>query len=141
MRRALKGEKLVNRRDRGGIAAADAHFPAPRPVSRFVADRGAAGAHDRGAGDHLRVHRERLGEVAGTERRLDVAHMRAYPGDVGGVGGVGAVEDDSTAVRQVFEDVRRGVLVYAHDVFATSLHRGEVVRALRSSAGSEKTDY
>src|SRR3982074_1139323 len=58
MLRALKREKLVNRANRGRVAARDSHFPAPRAIERHVADGRATVAHHSGAGHGLRVHPE-----------------------------------------------------------------------------------
>jgi len=53
--------------------------------------------------------------------------------DRGRVGCIVALEDDTATVGQVFEDVRRGVLVDAHDVRAAGLHCREV--SVRPPAG------
>src|SRR5436190_19445147 len=113
---ALKREKRLNRADRGRVASRDPHFPAPRAIDRHVADCRAPVAHHRCAGHGLRVHLERLREVARAERRGDLAHVTANRGDRSGVGCIVALENDTATVGQVFEDVRRRVLIDALDV-------------------------
>ncbi len=132
---ALKREKLVNRADRGRVAARDPYFPAARPIDRLVADRRTTLAHQRGTGYGLRVYLEWFREVARAERGLNVPHVRANRRDGARVSGIVAIEDDTPAVRQILKDVRGGGLVDAHDVRAAGLHRGEVsIRALARPA-------
>ena len=72
-------------------------------------------------------------EVARAERRGNLAHVQANRGDRGAVAGVVALEHDAAAVGQVLEDVRRRVLIDAHDVRPARLHRREV--CIRPLAG------
>lgn len=140
MRVALKREKRVNRRDRYRIAARHTDFPPLWPIDRGVADRRTARGHDRRSGHGLRVHLERPGEVAGAERRFDVAHVRPNFGDVGSVGRVRPVEHHAAAVGKIFKDMRGCVLVHAHDVCAARLHRREVVLIVRTLAGTNQSN-
>jgi len=118
MLRALKREEFVNRTHRNRVAARDPHFPAPGPIDLGIPDRAAARRHHSGPGNGLGMDREGLGEVARTERGLDVAQVRANRGDGGGVGRVVALEHDAAAIGEVLKDVRGSVLVDTHDVRA-----------------------
>src|SRR5439155_1996103 len=135
MLRALKREKLVNGANRGRVAARDPHFPAPRPLYRLILDRAAVGRHNRSSRYNLGMDRERFGEIARAERRLDVAHVPPNLRDGGAIRGVVALQHDAAAVGEILEDVRGGVLVDTHDVRAARLHRGEVGRIPGSLAG------
>jgi hypothetical protein len=78
------------------------------------------------------VYLEWFGKVPGSKRRSDVSHVLSDGDDAGGVGAVVAVKDDSTTVRKVLEDVRRGVLIHAHNGFAARLHgREDTIRLAR----------
>src|SRR3989442_11913820 len=139
MRVALKREKLVNRSDRGRVAARDPYFPAARTIDRLVPDRVATRLHDRRPRHDLRVDRERFGEVARAERGLNVPHVRANRRDRGRVRGIVAIEDDTPAIRQILKDVRRRVLVDTHDARAARLHRREIL--VRTLATRENDRY
>jgi len=131
----LKREEFVNRSHRTRIAALYAHFPAPGPIDLVICDRTAARRHHARPGHGLGMHFERLGEVARAKRSLDVAQMRANRGDGDGIHRIVALEHDAAAVGQILKDMRGGVLVDAHDVRATRLHRGEVGRIPGSLTG------
>ena len=137
---ALKLEKLVNRRDDSGIGAADADFPTPRPIEHFITDGIATRSHDRGPGNRLRMHRERLREIPRAECGRNVAHVRANGLDADGIGRVIAIEEHAPTVRQIFEDVRRCVLIDTHDMLTALLHRCELA-VVFSCATSNKTKH
>src|SRR3989442_8351485 len=116
--RALNRENLVNRSDRGRVAAGDRYFAAARPIDRLVADRRASVAHHRRAGYGLRVYLEWFREVARAERGLNVPHVRADRRDRGGVGGILAIEDDTPPTPQLLQHMPRGAMVSAPDIRA-----------------------
>src|SRR6266566_4687614 len=102
---SLERQKFVDRRDRVGIVALDAHFPAPRPVLDLVADLVAMRPHHVSARNGLRVDRKRLRKITGAKGRRNVAHVRAHGSDARAVHGVVTVEDNTAAVRKIFEYV------------------------------------
>ena len=63
----LEREKLMNGRYSRRIASPDPHLPTPWPIACLIADRRASFLHYSSARHLLRVHLERLREVARAE--------------------------------------------------------------------------
>ena len=121
---ALKGEELVNRRDRYGVGGMYSKRATLRDDIRDVADPGSTRRHGRGSGDGAIMHEAGYGEVPPLEGRSDFCHMSPNLGHSGWIIAV-ADQGDAPAVRQRVEAVSRGVLVHAHGHVTSGLDLGE----------------
>lgn len=121
----LEGEKGVDRGDGDGIRGPDADFRTRGPIGDDIADGRPALGHHAGARNGLRVHGERLAEIAAAEVVGHLAHVPANRRDARAVRCIRAIEYDATAVRQRLEDVGGRVLIDPHHGAAAGLHARE----------------
>ena len=121
---ALKGEELVDRRDRYRVGGMNSKRATVRQRIRDVADPGSARRHGRGSGDGAIMHEAGDDEVPPPKGRADLRHVSP---DLSHPGWIIAVTDqgDAPAVRQRLEVVSRGVLVHTHGHVTSGLYLGE----------------
>ncbi|TLY45804.1 MAG: hypothetical protein E6K55_16715 [Gemmatimonadetes bacterium] len=125
MRGTLKSQERVDGRYGRLVCGPNANLGAAGTIAGLVGDLYAARRHDRCSRDCLSVHLERLGKVAASKRRRDVAHVLSNRADPSGVRGIVCVKDDAPTIPKVLENVRRRVLIHAHDRLTACLHRRE----------------
>jgi hypothetical protein len=121
---ALKGEELVNRRDRYGVGGMNSKRTTMGHGIRDVTDPGLARRHGRCPGDRAIMHEAGDGEVPPPKGCADLRHVSpdlSHPGWIITI----ADQGDAPAVRQRLEAVTRSVLVHAHGHVTTALHLGE----------------
>ena len=133
MRGALEGQELVDGRYGCSVCGPNADLGTAWTIGGVVGDAGVASHHDGGAWDYLGVHLEGSGKVSGSKRRGYITHVLSDGGNPNGVGEGVCVEDDTPAIREVLKDVRRRVLIHAHDSLSACLHDRERWIRLASS--------
>lgn len=121
----LKSQELMDGRDDRGVGGSDPHLSSARTIGGLVGDLSAASHQDGCTWHHLVVHPERLGKVSGSKRCRDVSHVFSDGGDPGDVRGTVGVKDDPPTIFKVLKNVRRSVLIHAHDGATAGLHCDE----------------
>ena len=71
------------------------------------------------------MYPERLRKVSGSKGCRDVPHVLSDRDDPSGVRTAACVKDDPSTVHKVLKNVRRRILIHAHDRLATRLHGRE----------------
>lgn len=125
MRGALEGQELVDGRYGRTVRGPNADLGTARTIGGIVSNASVASRHDGRARDYLGVHLERSGKVAGSKRRGYNAHVLSDGDNPSAVREGVCVEDDTPAIPEVLKDVRRRVLIHAHDRLSARLHRRE----------------
>ena len=95
---ALKGQELVNSRDRYGVGGMNSERATVRHRVRDVADPGSARRHGRCSGDGTIMHEAGDGEVPPPKGRTDFRHMSPNLGHSGWIIAV-THQGDAPAVR------------------------------------------
>ena len=125
MRSALEGQELVDGRYGCSVCGPNADLGTARTIGGLVGNAGVASRHDGGTRDDLGVYLERSGKVSSSKRRGYIAHVVSDGDNPSGVGEGVCVEDDAPAIPEVLKEVRRRVLIHAHDSLSARLHRHE----------------
>jgi hypothetical protein len=125
MRRALESQERVDGRYGRRVCGANANLSAARTSGSVIRDVDVARRHHGCTWDCLGVHPEWPGKVSGSKRDRDVAHVLLDRGDPSGVGRIVRVKDDPPTIYKVLKNVRRRVLINAHDRLTTGLHGRE----------------
>jgi len=119
---ALENQERVDGRYGCRVCGPKANLGAARTIGDLIGDPGAAGRHDGRTWDYLGMHLERSGKVSGSKRCRDVTHVLSDRDDPSGVGWIVGVKDDPPTIHEVLKNVRRSVLIHAHDSLTARLH-------------------
>jgi len=125
MRGALERQECVDGGYGSRVRGANADFGAARTIGSLITDRGLTRRHHGCTRNLLGVHPERPRKVAGSKRCRDVAHVLLDRDDPSRVGTIVGVKDDPPPIYKVFKNVRRRVLIDAHDRLTTCLRGRE----------------
>jgi len=122
---ALEGQERVNGRHGHRVSGPNANLGTARTIGRLIGDLGAASRHGGCTRDYLGVHPERLGKISGPKCHRNVAHVLPDRDDPSAVGKIVCVKDDPPTIHEVLKNVRRRVLIHAHDSLTARLHGRE----------------
>ena len=120
----LKGEELVDGRDRGRVYARQSNDRTSRNRISRVSDDGPPRSHLTSSRNLTSMHETGQREVASSEGAGDQPHVSSNLRHAGSIVRV-SLESDPATIRQWLELVKRRVLIDAHRNMPTCLYLGE----------------